>query len=222
MPLKAVLFDMDGVIVDTEPLQRKAYHETFKYYRMQVSDAEYSTFLGKSTKEVCSNLVERHQLNVTAEEFMKRKRAYFKDFFDHDPDFDLIPGVKELIMDYHKNGLKLVLATSASRHTIHEVFDRFKIEEFFHEQISGDELQHSKPDPEIFLLAAKLSGEDKKNCMVIEDSTNGIKAANNAGIFVCGFKSPHSIGQDYSTAQKVITDFGQIRYENSREWFLQS
>lgn len=219
MKLKAVLFDMDGVIVDTEPLHRKAYFDMFSFYGMDVSEELYNTFTGRTTQSVCDELVKNFPLKATAEEFISKKRARFKDLFDNDPEFDLLPGVKDLIQNYHDNGVKMVLASSASNLTIDLVFEKFDLEKYFVGRISGADLKASKPNPEIFELAAKISGENKENCIVIEDSTNGILAAYNAHIFCVAYKSEHSKNQDYSNANLVISDYSQIHFETSENWF---
>lgn len=139
MPLKAVLFDMDGVIVDTEPLHRKAYFKTFEDLEIEVSEELYDSFTGNSTKKVCETLIEKFNLDNSIEEISIVKRKYFKQYFDHDPDFDLIPGVLNLIKNYHQNGVKLVLASSASRNTINWVFEKFHLEKYFIGKISGAE-----------------------------------------------------------------------------------
>ncbi len=210
MPLKAVLFDMDGVIVDTEPLHRKAYFHLFEDLGIQVSDDLYTTFTGAATKKVCETLIEKYQLQISHEELAIIKRKYFKHYFYNDADFNLIPGVKALIENYFENDIKLVLASSASMTTINMVFEKFQLENYFIGKISGDELQESKPNPEIFLIAAKIAKEPKENCMVIEDSTNGILAAHSAGIFCTAYKSEHSINQNYEKANLLISDFSEI------------
>lgn len=207
MELKAVLFDMDGVIVDTEPLHHKAYHGMFKEVGIDVSDELYESFTGKSTKNVCLQLKEKFNLSHSVDELMAKKRVLFKHYFDTDPDFDLLSGVRELIQFYHKNGVKLILASSASMNTINWVFDRFDLNQYFIGKISGADLKESKPNPEIFIKAQELSGENKENCIVIEDSTNGIKAAFDANIYCIAYKSPHSKNQDYSLANKIIDKF---------------
>jgi len=220
MPLKAVLFDMDGVIVDTEPLHRKAYFKTFEDLNIQVSEEMYESFTGNSTKKVCEILIENFNLQNSIEEISFIKRKYFKHYFDHDADFNLIPSVLNLIKNYHGNGVKLILASSASRNTINWVFEKFDLERYFSGKISGDSLKESKPHPEIFEIAAKISGEKKENCIVIEDSTNGILAAHLAGIFCVAYKSEHSFGQNYEKANLVISDFGEIDFQsmNSRNF----
>jgi len=104
------------------------------------------------------------------------------------------------------------LASSASHNTINTVFARFDLDQYFKAKISGSDFENSKPDPAIFLKATELSGQLKENCMVIEDSTNGIKAAKAANIYCIGFQSPNSKNQNYSQADKIISSFSEIRY----------
>jgi HAD superfamily hydrolase (TIGR01509 family) len=211
--LKAVLFDMDGVIIDSEPLHHKAYHGMFKEVGISVSDDLYESFTGQATLYICKQLVLKFNLKQAPKELVAIKRRIFKDLFFNDPELDLIDGVLELIKNYHKNGLTLVLASSASMTTINNVFTRFNLDQYFKAKLSGADLKASKPHPEIFLKAAEASGFKPSECMVIEDSTNGVKAAHAAGIFCVGFKSPHSKNQDYSLANKVITSFEEIGFE---------
>lgn len=213
MPLKAVLFDMDGVIVNTEPLHRKAYFSMFNDLEIEVPENLYTSFTGASTKKVCNTLIEKFQLKRNHEDLSAIKRVYFKDYFYNDADFNLIPGVKKLIENYYENGVKLVLASSASMTTIDMVFEKFDLAKYFIGKISGADLKESKPHPEIFLLAAEIANEPKENCMIIEDSTNGITAAHTAGIFCTAYQSEHSSGQNYEKANLVISDFSEIEFE---------
>ena len=96
---------------------------------------------------------------------------------------------------------------------INRIFKRFDLDSYFSGKFSGADLEKSKPHPEIFLKAAASTGFDNKSCFVIEDSTNGIKAANNAGIYCVGYKSVNSKNQDYSLANKVINEFTEIHFE---------
>ncbi|QOW10758.1 HAD family phosphatase [Kaistella flava (ex Peng et al. 2021)] len=219
MPLKAVLFDMDGIIVDTEPLHRKAYFQMFDDLEIEVSEELYTSFTGASTKKVCNTLIEKYQLEKSHEDLSIIKRKYFKDYFYNDSDFQLLPGVKSLIENYFDNNIKLVLASSASMVTIDMVFEKFDLEKYFIGKISGADLKESKPHPEIFLLASEIADESKENCMVIEDSTNGIIAAHSAGIFCTAYKSEHSVGQNYEKANLVISDFSEIEVEKISKYF---
>ncbi|WP_299117114.1 HAD family phosphatase [uncultured Winogradskyella sp.] len=213
--LKAVLFDMDGVIVDTEPLHRKAYFKMFSDVNITVDEALYASFTGQSTITICRRIVSHFHLSYTPEYLVKQKRLHFKYLFENDTDLQLIDGVLDLIKDYHSNGLKLVVASSASMININRIFERFDLNPYFMGKFSGADLKQSKPHPEIFEKAAAHTGFSKTECMVIEDSTNGILASHRAGVFCVGFKSPHSSGQDYSKANMVITDYKAIRFKEA-------
>ncbi|WP_294304114.1 HAD family phosphatase [uncultured Chryseobacterium sp.] len=219
MALKAVLFDMDGVIVDTEPLHRKAYFKTFEELGIDVPEDLYTSFTGASTKRVCDTLIGKFDLQHTFEEIAEIKRNYFKDYFYHDEDFNLIPGVKELIQHYSENGIRLILASSATMTTINMVFEKFELEKYFMGKISGADLKESKPHPEVFLLAAEMAGEPTENCMVIEDSTNGILAAHRANIFCAAYRSPHSKNQDYTLADTVVSDYSDLEIDKISHYF---
>ncbi|MCB0465026.1 MAG: HAD family phosphatase [Aequorivita sp.] len=215
--LKAVLFDMDGVIVDTEPLHRKAYFKMFEDVNIDVSEAMYDSFTGQATLPICKTLCEHFNLSETPENLVATKRKHFKYLFENDDDLMLLDGVHELIKDYHANGLTLVLASSASMPNIDRIFERFDLNKYFKAKISGADLKASKPHPEIFLKAAELAGEHPDDCIVIEDSTNGIAAAKAANIYCVAFKSPHSKNQDYSKADRVITSFNEIIFSKIKE-----
>ncbi|MEF9476514.1 HAD family phosphatase [Chryseobacterium sp. 1B4] len=219
MPLKAVLFDMDGVIVDTEPLHRKAYFKTFEELEIAVSEELYASFTGASTKRVSETLISVFNLDQTYETIAGIKRSYFKDYFYNDDEFDLIPGVRKLIEHYHENGIKLILASSATMVTINMVFEKFGLEPYFSGKISGADLKESKPHPEVFLLAAEMVGEPVENCMVIEDSTNGILAAHRAKIFCAAYRSPHSKNQDYTLADTVVSDYEELELDKVSKYF---
>jgi HAD superfamily hydrolase (TIGR01509 family) len=219
MPLKAVLFDMDGVIVDTEPLHRKAYFKTFNELEIEVSEGLYTSFTGASTKRVCETLINKFNLNQTHEDIATIKRAHFKDYFYNDDEFDLIPGVRELIQHYHENGITLILASSATMTTINMVFEKFGLEKYFSGKISGADLKESKPHPEVFLLAAALANQPVENCMVIEDSTNGILAAHRANIFCAAYRSLHSKDQDYTLADTVVSDYVELELDKVSKYF---
>jgi len=217
--LKAVLFDMDGVIVDTEPLHRKAYHLMFNDVNIEVDSTLYESFTGQSTINICKRLVAHFNLNDSPEYLMGLKRKHYKHLFENDDALALIDGVLDLIKDYYANGIKLVVASSASMNGINQIFERFNLNTYFTGKFSGADLKKSKPHPEIFLKAAAHTGFNKSECMVIEDSTNGIRAAKAAGIFCVAYKSKHSSGQDYTFANVVISDYKDISTQKISELF---
>ena len=204
---------MDGVIVDTEPVHRYAYYKQFDELNIAVTEEMYTSFTGFSTRNTFQTLREAFQLNHDVEDLIQRKRAIFNDAFDSKEDLELLEGVEKLIKELHENGMQLILASSASKVTIERVFSRFKLHQYFTHVVSGEDFPKSKPHPAIFEHAASLSIAPKENCIVIEDSTNGVRASKAAGIFCVGYNSVHSKDQDLSEANVVINHFNELSFQ---------
>ena len=209
--LKCVIFDMDGVIIDSEEIHKKAYYETFNSLGVNVSEELYKTMTGSSTINAFQKLVNHFNLDDIPEELVLQKRKRYVNFFENDPTLSLVNGVKELIQFLYIQNLTLVLASSSAMVNINRVFSRFDLNKYFAAKISGADLTASKPHPEIFEKAAILGGVSREDCIVVEDSDNGIKAANDAGIFVIGYKNPFSADQTLKNADLIIEDFSELK-----------
>ena len=204
---------MDGVIVDTEPVHHHAYNQHFKQLNIEVNAEMYASFTGNSTKNIFERLKIQFNLDQDIATLVETKRNLFNDAFDNKEDLYLLDGVDDLIKDLYDNGMQLVLASSSANVTINRIFNRFELHKYFTHIVSGEDFPKSKPHPAIFLRAAELANTPVENCIVIEDSTNGIMAAKAAGIYCIGYDSFHSKLQDYSLADVVITDFKELSYE---------
>jgi len=208
---QCVIFDMDGVIIDSETLHKKAYFETFNSLGLNVSDELYRSITGSSTINVFQNLISHFNLDKKPEELVLDKRTRYVNYFENDPTIQLVKGVEEIIKYFYDKGITLILASSSSMPNIDRVFKRFNLNRYFKAKISGADLAKSKPNPEIFEKAASLANTTKSNCIIIEDSDNGIEAANGAGIFVFGYKNPMSADQSLDNADQVISDFTELK-----------
>jgi HAD superfamily hydrolase (TIGR01509 family) len=203
---------MDGVIVDTEPVHHYAYNQHFEQLNIEVNAEMYASFTGNSTKNIFERLKIQFNLTEEVNALVETKRNLFNDAFDSKKDLYLLDGVEDLIKDLYDNGMQLVLASSSATVTINRVFNRFGLHKYFTHIVSGEDFPKSKPHPAIFLRAAELANTPVENCIVIEDSTNGIMAAKAAEIYCIGYDSFHSKLQDYSLADVVITDFNELSY----------
>lgn len=209
--IKCVIFDMDGVIIDSEEIHKKAYYETFVSLGLDVSEELYKSFTGSSTINAFQRLVAHFNLNNNPEELVLDKRKRYVNFFENDPNLKLVSGVEEIIKHFYTKGITLILASSSAMVNIDRVFNRFNLTPYFAAKISGADLTESKPHPEIFNKAAILAKTPKENCIVIEDSDNGIKAANDAEIYVFGYANKLSEGQTLENANCVIDNFNQLK-----------
>lgn len=214
--IQTVIFDMDGVIVDTEPVHHYAYNQQFKQLGIEISPEMYASFTGNSTKNIFERLKAEFNLEQDVETLVQTKRNLFNEAFDQKEDLYLLEGVEDLIKELYHNGIQLVLASSSATVTINRIFKRFNLDQYFTHKVSGEDFPKSKPHPAIFLQAAFLAQTPVENCIVIEDSTNGILAAKAAGIYCIGYDSFHSKMQDYSMADKVIKDFKELSFEAIR------
>ena len=210
--IQTVIFDMDGVIVDTEPVHHYAYVQHFKQLNIEVSPEMYASFTGNSTINIYERLKETYNLAQDVQTLVETKRNLFNDAFDSKEDLYLLDGVEDLIKDLHSNGMQLVLASSSANVTIERIFNRYNLHHYFTHKVSGEDFPKSKPHPAIFLKAAELAQTPVENCIVIEDSTNGIQAAKSANIYCIGYDSFHSKLQDYSKADRVITHFNELDF----------
>ncbi|TMM31268.1 HAD family phosphatase [Polaribacter aestuariivivens] len=209
--IECVIFDMDGVIIDSEEIHKKAYYETFESLGLTVSDELYKSFTGSSTINAFQRLVAHFNIDENPEELVLDKRKRYVNFFENDPNLHLVNGVEEIIKYLYQKGITLILASSSAMINIDRVFNRFHLNSYFTAKISGADLKESKPNPEIFNKAAVLGKTPKENCIVIEDSDNGIKAANDANIFVFGYANKLSEGQTLKEANCVIHNFSELK-----------
>lgn len=211
--VKTVIFDMDGVLVNSEPLHHEVSLVQFKNLNIEVTDDIFATFTGNSNKMIYQKLKDRFQLEQEIGDLIASKNNLFIDAFDKKEDLHLMPGVKDLIIDLYNNGVQLIVASSSEMEIMEKVFERFDLNHYFTHKISGNDFPESKPNPAIFLKAASYSKAPIEECVIIEDSTNGIKAAKAAGIFCIGYKSEGVDSQDQSLADIIIYDFKDFDYE---------
>jgi HAD superfamily hydrolase (TIGR01509 family) len=205
--LEAVLFDMDGVIIDSEPIHYQLSKLYYAELGLNITDEEYYTFVGIGDKEIFTRLKEKYGLKLKVDEMVETYQQRYIEHLQELKDERPIRGVDILIKDIYNRGFHLALGSSATRRNIEAVLEYFKLREYFDVIVSGCEVEKSKPSPDIYVQAAKKLGVDPSGCIVIEDSSNGVRAAKSAGMKCIAYKNPNSGEQDISLADIIIDSF---------------
>ncbi len=208
MSIAAVIFDHDGVIVNSEPWYREAALRQFAELGVSLAPSELDQFTGMAADRMWITLRERFQLAQPVPDLIRREQDLFLEVFAAQPAPVPIPGVRELIDGLRADGCRLAVASSSCRRIVEGVLQRISLRDRFELLVCGDEIVNGKPAPDIFLAAARGLGASADQCAVIEDSGNGVRAAKAAGMFCIGVRNPDSGNQDLSPAEMVIADYG--------------
>ena len=204
-----IIFDMDGVLLDSEPMHQKIIYETFQLKGIPFDKAYIQTLTGMSAFPMWEKVKRDAQRTESVEELMQFHRDYF---FKRLPEVKvpLVPHVKEVLEKFKNEGKHLSLASSSGRKLIDIFTQQTNIAHYFEVMMSGDDVQYSKPNPEIFLKVAQWYHLPATQFTVIEDSTNGVKAAKSANMQCIALQNPLSGGQDLSQADSVIHSMQEL------------
>ena len=204
-----IIFDMDGVLLDSEPMHQEIIYEVFQLEGISFDKAYIQTLTGMSAFPMWEKVKRDAQRSESVEELIKFHRDYF---FKRLPEVKvpLVPHVKDVLEKFKNEGKHLSLASSSGRKLIDIFTQQTNIAHYFEVIMSGDDVKYSKPNPEIFLKVAQWYGLPATQFTVIEDSTNGVKAAKSAGMQCVGFQNPLSGGQDLSQADSVIHSMQEL------------
>ena len=212
--MKGIIFDMDGVLIDSEPQHFEVNIKTLNTFGVKIKPYELQSFLGKDNLEVFKFFQKKYKLNVSAERLLEIKTKMIVDEMRNH--LHVMPKLEEMKKGLNNiNGVKYAIASSSPRISVDIVIKQLKWENFLSASVTGDEVSTSKPSPEIYHKAASLLGVDEKDCLVLEDSTNGIQSALDAGMKVVGFLSPNSENQDLSKVRYKISSLDEfVSYVN--------
>lgn len=204
--IKAVLFDMDGVIFDTEREYLKEWEVIFKKYGYKMKKEIYISVMGRGRKKVKEIFKEKFGEDLPIDKMYIEKDKMLKEAVENNK-VPLKEGALELLEFLKENGYKIALATSAKRERVKIQVRHAKIENIFDAIVCTEDITNSKPDPEIFLKAAEKVCVNPENCIVIEDSEAGIKAAFNAKMI--GFHV-----EDLKKADESILKYSYKNFKN--------
>jgi len=213
--VRAVLFDMDGVLIDSEPIYFEIEQQSFAHFGVTVGEEEHHSYVGTTLESMWRSIRHRHRLSPPVEELL----AYHQErVLSEMGRRELRPteGVERFVRSLSESKIKAAVASSSSHALIDIILNRTGLRSLFTVCVSGEDVERGKPEPDIFLRAAALLGLAPSACLVIEDSFNGIRAARKAGMSCVGFKNPNSGKQDLSLADSTIDRFLEISWGLSR------
>ncbi len=203
-----VIFDMDGVIIDSEPLTIASYLEAFRDFGVELTRQEYISRVVVTGTPVRRLFAENGGDLAKWKQLFARKTEIYSKMVENQ--LHLRPGARELLEDLKIHKVPTALATSASKATVEIVFKRFDISPYFDAVVTLDDVVNQKPSPEAFLKAAAALKLDPQNCIVIEDAPKGINAAKSAGMKCIAVPTELTCGEDLAQADFCAESLAQL------------
>lgn len=181
--IKAVIFDMDGLMIDSERVTFESYQEVLKPMGLTMSEEFYVTLLGKPVKGIFERFYNVYGNDFPIEDVIRECHNVMAKRFET-YGVPIKKGLKELLYYLKKNNYKTIVATSSNRDRVDIILKQAGITQYFDDSICGDEVSHGKPDPEVFLKSCQKLNVSTNQAIVLEDSESGITASYNAHIKV--------------------------------------
>ncbi|MBN1697140.1 MAG: HAD family phosphatase [Spirochaetales bacterium] len=206
--VKAVIFDMDGVLVDSEPLHYESEKKALARYGLTFNRNIHRKYIGYSNERTFwRDLIKEFGVSLNIDTLILEKKEYFNNHLHKikriDPAYTLLNRLK-------KAAIPCAIASSSSHELIRSLLDQCALNDFFSVIQSGDDVEFGKPHPDIFLEAAKKLGIHPRHCVVVEDSLHGVKAGHAAGMIVVAVPNEYTRMLDFSLAHHVIESLDEF------------
>jgi len=209
MTIRAVLFDMDGVLLDSEPLHSQINNEIYRNLGIEVDAPLARGFIGRSSSERWEAIIKHFHLSQSVDELNDLQWRLLIDAL-YVSEIRPSKGLKSLLAFLKEHNFRCSVASSSKAIFVEAVMDYLDIRSDMEGYTSGDEVKKAKPEPDIFLLAADKLGVPPAECLVVEDSSAGVSAGKSAGMYVVGYDNPTSPGQDLSKADATVRNLSDI------------
>jgi len=216
----AIIFDMDGVIVESMPYHIEAWRLFCSKYDFKLAEKELRELLhGKTTRSILQNLFGKD----ISEEEIKQYTAEKGDFYRGLASEKIQPvrGVDAFLDRLKENNIPIAIGTSATPENVSFVMDELRLKDYFHAVVDSSQVSRSKPDPEVFLKAAEKLRIEPSRCIVFEDALAGVEAARRAGMKVIALATTHP-KEELNKADLVIEDFSEMNIEKIKRFLKQS
>ncbi|MCF7861614.1 HAD family phosphatase [Candidatus Woesearchaeota archaeon] len=209
--INAVIFDMDGLLVNSEPIHYKAWKKTLEGYGIVLTYKMFLDYVGQSNEalvedQTAKNSGKQTEIKDSVEEVIKIKNNNYIELID---EIELMPNVRETV-EKLSHQYPLVVASSSYVKEVTEILLQRGIADFFKVIIGGDMVVEKKPHPEIYLKAAEVIGVNPEECLALEDSESGLRAAKSAGMYAIAVPNEYTKKHDFSIADKVIKNISEV------------
>lgn len=215
MKLKAILFDHDGTLVDSERTHFQLWKELLMKHSVELTEQSYKEHhSGTPTPKNAEILIKQHALTIPLHELAAEKEDTTHVFLKNNT-FPLMPHAKETIQYFHSKGIMLGVVTGAGKFGVLSTLKGYQLEQYFSVITTGEDVPHSKPDPAVYLLAMQKLGVNSDECIAIEDTENGIKSALAAGLKCCAVRNDYSKNHNLSEATVILNSLNE-----AKDWII--
>ena len=205
MEFKGLVFDLDGVLIDTEYFQWQGWVEPLRKHGVEMTKEDYFHYIGRNAPEIDEELIRDYHLNLKKGELMREKEKLLIEWFSS-RELPLMPFARQAVEFFKGKVEGLALASSGPRGEIELKLKRTGLDRYFEVIVSRDDVVKGKPFPDMYALAVKKIGLSPEDCFAFEDTEYGVKAAKGAGLTCYAIPHEFSAKQDFSLADKVFKD----------------
>lgn len=207
---EAIIFDMDGVLVDSEPFHTQIEKRQFALNGLSIPEEEHLGYMGTASELMWKQIQEKHQPGISVDELLEQNRIESIRFFTELKDLPVMDGLRETLDKLSRKNYPMAVASSSFPEIIELILGKSGLKKYFKVIVSAEEAGKSKPAPDIFLLAAKKLGVSPEKCLVVEDSENGIKAAQAAGMVCVAYQGGSAEPERQEEADAAISNYSQL------------
>lgn len=209
--IEAIIYDVDGTMVNSEPLHVSAWDEALRTLGKELSNLSQNfrqTMAGKKPIVIAQEMIDELNLSIPASELLERKSSHF--FEKAKTSLPGMPGAVESIHRFKDAGYKLAIGTSLDKEFLDIVLKSLDVSNFFDVIVTGDQIKNGKPDPETYLKVSNLLGLPPVKCVVFEDAQSGIQSAKAAGAWCIAIENEDAISQDTHEADITIPTLNDV------------
>ncbi len=207
--IQAILFDLDGLMVDSEPHSRASWQAVMARRGVTLEPSVLDGILGQRLIETARLFVERYNLSDAPEQLSQEKEAYQIAYLNGQ--VKPMPGLSVLLDDVERRGVRTAVASSGARVYVQAVLDEIRLAHQFETLVTAEDVVHGKPAPDVFLLAARAVDVPPEQCLVLEDAPSGIQAAKAAGMRCVAIPHQYTRGLDLSGADWILASLADVR-----------